>query len=262
MNTVVPIYYQIKQEIKSWITNKEFVSGERLPSVSQLAEKFNVNRLTIRHAISQLVQEGFLISKRGQGTFITNNDDLINSFTFEYTGVMDDLIHRTSDVQTKSVSISKVLAPKRIKAKLDLPDTQKEVIQITRVRLFKDRMLTYTINYLPSEIGQRITERDLYERRLLEILEQDFGIEFKDAVQTIEASFADMGVAKQLGIAAGSPVLFVERIMYSQKSKPVELYQAFCRGDLYKYILRFRQVKRKEGSRWIHRPEFPSRSSL
>jgi DNA-binding GntR family transcriptional regulator len=41
---------------------------------------------------------------------------------------------------------------------------------------------------------------------LLQILEQDFGIEFTEAFQTIEASFADQEVSTLLGIPAGSPL--------------------------------------------------------
>ena len=66
MSTLLPIYYQIKQTIKNWILNKEFNPGEKIPSENELAKKFNVSRLTARQAISQLVQEGFLISKRGE----------------------------------------------------------------------------------------------------------------------------------------------------------------------------------------------------
>jgi GntR family transcriptional regulator len=82
-------------------------------------------------------------------------------------------------------------------------------------------------------------------------MEQDLGIQFTEAFQTIEASFADQEVSEALGIASGSPVLFVERIMYGRRRKPVELVQSSYRGDLYKYIVRLKNVKRKKGAVWI-----------
>jgi GntR family transcriptional regulator len=87
----------------------------------------------------------------------------------------------------------------------------------------------------------------------LQILEQDMRIQFTEAVQKIEASFADKEVAGKLEIASGSPILFVERIMYTQKHDPVEVFQSSYRGDLYHIIVRFKNVRSKEGSRWIHR---------
>ena len=252
MPTLLPAYYQIKQTIKNWILNKEFNAGEKIPSENELAEKFNVSRLTVRQAISQLVQEGFLTSKRGEGTFVTQNEHLIGSFSLEFTGFMDDLFYQISKSKTKSVKITRVPVPKMIKEKLELNKNGEEVIQIKRVRFLHDKPFNYTINYLPVAIGRRITEKDLFRKPLLQIMEENLGIQFTEAFQTIEASFADQEVSEQLGIVSGSPILFVERIMYTQKRKPVEVVQSSYRGDLYKYIVRLKSIKRKKGSIWIH----------
>lgn len=252
MSALLPAYYQIKQTIKNWILNKEFNPGEKIPSENELGEKFNVSRLTVRQAISQLVQEGFLISKRGEGTFVTPNEHLIGSFSLEFTGFMDDLFYQISKCKTKSVKINRIPVPKVIKEKLELSNSGEEVIQIKRVRFLNDKPFNYTINYLPFDIGRRITEKELFRKPLLQIMEQDLGIQFTEAFQTIEASFADQEVSEQLGIVSGSPILLVERIMYTKKRKPVEVVQSSYRGDLYKYIVRLKNIKRKNGSIWIH----------
>jgi len=67
MAAILPIYYQIKQTIRNWIINKEYNPGERIPSENELAERFKVSRLTVRQAISQLSQEGFLKQQEGRG---------------------------------------------------------------------------------------------------------------------------------------------------------------------------------------------------
>lgn len=254
MKIALPLYYQIKQTIKNWIIGKEFAPGEKIPSEMALAEKFKVNRVTVRQAISELIQEGFLISKRGEGTFVTDNENLINSFSLEFTGFMNELFfHQISKVTTKSVIINRVVPPKLIKSKLELDNETKEVMQIKRIRFLRDRLFSYTINYLPLEIGTRIIEKELYKKPLLQILEQNLGIQFMETVQMIEATFADQEVAENLGIASGLPILVVERIMYGKKHKPVELFQSFYRGDLYKLIIRLKNVKRKYGRKWIQK---------
>ena len=93
------------------------------------------------------------------------------------------------------------------------------------------------------------------KKPLLQIMEQDIGISFTEAFQTIEASFADQEVAEKLSVSPGSPILFVERIMYTKRRKPVELVQSSYRGDLYKYIVRLKTVRRKKGSVWVHKGE-------
>jgi GntR family transcriptional regulator len=227
--------------------------GGKNSSEHELAERFQVSRLTVRQAISQLVQEGFLISRRGQGTFVTRDENLIDSFSLEFQGVMDDLFFRQiSKVQIKSAQIQKVAPPKSIREKLGLDPETGEVFLVRRVRYIKDRPFTYTVNYLPLDIGRRIREKDLYHNALMNILEQKAGVQFTEAVQTIEAGFANSEVAESLRIAAGSPILFVERIMYGPKRRPVEVFQCSYLGDLYKIIVRFKNIRRKNGRRWIH----------
>ena len=256
MNTLLPIYYQIKERIKGWIINKEYNTGAKIPSENELAEMFNVSRLTVRQAISQLTQEGFLNRKRGEGTFVTDNENLINSFSLEFSGFMNDLFfYQISKIQIKTAEIHQVALSKVIREKLELETEVKEIVQIKRVRYLRDRLFTYTINYLPIEIGRQIVQKDLYKKPLLQILEQDLNIRFTEDVQTVEASFADQEVAEKLEISSGLPILFVERIMYGQKHKPIEVFQSFYRGDLYKFIVRFRNVKGKDGNKWIHRSD-------
>jgi GntR family transcriptional regulator len=252
MALLLPIYYQIKQTLKGWIVNGEFMPGGKIPSENELADRFSVTRLTVRQAISQLVQEGFLNTRRGEGTFVTSNEKLINSFSLEFSGFMDDLFYQVSKIKIQSVRFSKIEAPKLIREKLDLDDEEKTVVQIKRVRLLRDKVFSYTINYLPTDIGMRIIETDLLKKPLLQILEQDLNIEFTEASQIIEASFADQEVAEQLGISPGSPVLYLERVMYTKGKKAVEFVQSSHPGDRYKYVIRLKNIKRRGQGGWLH----------
>lgn len=248
---VLPIYYQIEQTIKQWITQGEYKAGDKIPSENELAAMFNVSRLTARQAISQLVQESLVVRRRGQGTFVTDNVNLIHEYNLEFTGFIDELFYQVSRSQTKWVLISKIKAPKSICGKLELPEDS-EVIQIKRARFRQNRPFAYTVNYLPLELGEKIKEADLYKKPLLWIIEQDLGIEFHEAFQVIESTFADQEVAEHTQTAPGAPILFVERIMYDEKRKPVEMVQSSYRGDLYKYTVKMRKIKKDNGSVWVH----------
>lgn len=255
MNVLLPVYYQIKQTIRGWILNKEFGPGEKIPSENELAEKFNVSRLTVRQAISHLVQEGLLVAKRGGGTFVTNNHNLIKSLGLEFNGFMDDLFYQVRKSKAKFVEMARVPVSRLLKERLKLANADEEVFEIKRVRIMEGKPFAYTINYLPLDIGNKINKKDLYKRALLQIMEEDLGIHFSEAFQTIEASFANPEVAHKLKIVSGSPILYVERIMYGQKGEAVEFVQSSYRGDLYKYIVRLRNVPRKDKNIWVHQSE-------
>ena len=58
MEPVLPIYHQIRRFVKYAILNKTYIVNDRIPPENELANQFNVNRITIRQAISSLVDEG------------------------------------------------------------------------------------------------------------------------------------------------------------------------------------------------------------
>lgn len=67
-----PKYIIIKKEIRGKILNKEYLLGEKIPSESELKEYYKVSRHTIREAIAELVNEGYLIKRQGSGTYVSD----------------------------------------------------------------------------------------------------------------------------------------------------------------------------------------------
>lgn len=254
MNSSLPANFQIKQVIKSRIINRDYKPGERIPTHEQLADEFKVTRLTVRQALLDLSQEGLLISTRGRGTFVTEDKDVINTFSIESIGFIDENLIGDEKPQTKTATISKTSPEKSVIEKLDLDSGVTEVIQIERVRYLRNNPFNYIKNYLSVEVGSKIDLKDLYEKSLLEILEKDIGIEFCTTFQSIQATFVEYSVAKHLHIQVGSPVLFVERIIYTLKRKPFLLSRILFRGDLFKYIARYKKVKKGGAKIWVRDP--------
>lgn len=77
-NSDLPLYQQIKEQIKEAIFQEELVEGDALPSIRNFANDLKVSVLTIRRVYEELEQEGFVVSQVGIGTFVsTSNIDLI-----------------------------------------------------------------------------------------------------------------------------------------------------------------------------------------
>ncbi|MGG3940982.1 GntR family transcriptional regulator [Peribacillus psychrosaccharolyticus] len=62
-------YMRVKSEVKKWLIEGKVLPGEKIHSESQLVDIFKVSRHTIRQAIGELVNEGWLYRERGAGTF-------------------------------------------------------------------------------------------------------------------------------------------------------------------------------------------------
>ena len=69
-NSAVPLYKQIANVIAQDIKDGKYNYGDRLPSELTLKDTFGVSRITIRAAISELMEEGLLVRSQGKGTFI------------------------------------------------------------------------------------------------------------------------------------------------------------------------------------------------
>lgn len=74
-NTSKPIYLQLADRIHRLIVSKELKAGEKLQSVREMALTYNVNPNTIQRTYSELEREGILETRRGQGTFVTEQED-------------------------------------------------------------------------------------------------------------------------------------------------------------------------------------------
>lgn len=72
VNEVKPKYQIIIDDIKSYILSGTYKAGEKIPSELALQEDYNVSRQTVRKAILELSNEGFLRSEKGSGTYVSS----------------------------------------------------------------------------------------------------------------------------------------------------------------------------------------------
>lgn len=70
--STVPLYRQLKEILKEAIRRGEFRPGDRLPTEMELCETFGVSRITVRQALNELANEGFLYRQQGSGTFVND----------------------------------------------------------------------------------------------------------------------------------------------------------------------------------------------
>lgn len=76
-NDSSPIYMQIIQKIKADIVSRKLKGGDKMPSVREFSESFNVNPNTVQRVFQELEREGITYSQRGIGTFIVEGDQLL-----------------------------------------------------------------------------------------------------------------------------------------------------------------------------------------
>ncbi|MDD3925566.1 MAG: GntR family transcriptional regulator [bacterium] len=67
-----PLYFQIKQIVAEAIENGILKPGERLPAFRKLTRDLDVSMITVKQAVGELVEEGYLYTRQGSGTYVTD----------------------------------------------------------------------------------------------------------------------------------------------------------------------------------------------
>jgi len=234
----LPTYYLIKNLIKKRILDGTYPLGARIPGEVEFSEEFDVHRLTARHALTLLVQEGYLERYRKRGTFVSRHvKDFIG---FEFRGFFVDLFDHVDKFKAKKVEILKE-PPSEVVADLFQLDPKKDkVAVIKRVRFLSESPASVTVSYLPLHIGERLNRKDIYRMSLLKLFREKLGIPLGEAFQTIELTPADKYVAEALKMPMGGQVLLIQRTFFTKDGKPFDFVQSFYRGDKFRFFVRFR----------------------
>lgn len=107
----IPLYQQIKDQIKDSILKEELVEGDSLPSIRAFANDLQVSVLTIRRVYSELESEGFVISQAGLGTFVsTGNIELLKDAKRRLVEEkMVELIQTAKSLQIKKEDLNSMM---------------------------------------------------------------------------------------------------------------------------------------------------------
>ena len=150
--------------------------GTQIPSEHDLSRELGVSRVTLREALRELVRENLLVKIQGKGTFVASNPPK-RLAPVRYTGFLEELQERVRKLRVTDVEIAQVAGHRRVaRRRCSSTTTTSELTMIRRLRHIDDQPFSFTQNYLPTEIGARIRQKDLYSMPLLKILQEDLKI--------------------------------------------------------------------------------------
>ena len=110
-SSMVPIYEQLMEQIKSDIIQSELKEGEALPSVRTLAGELRISALTVKKAYDKLEEEGFVTTVHGKGTYVSASDKQL-ALEARQKAIEDDfdkVIDRALSMGIKKEEISEVV---------------------------------------------------------------------------------------------------------------------------------------------------------
>ena len=212
------LYRKVAEDIKAAIAMGAYPAGTRLPSESELAERYSVSRGTIRQAFAALRADGVIASRRGArrvvlgGPRVQSFGELL-SFS-RWARALGEM--PAGQVASMERRPAKPLEAER----LALP-AGAFVYYLVRVRLLSGRPVMIERGTYPDRVGALVAGMDMEKGSITERLEE-LGVVFADAEHVIDAVAASAEDARLLGIRPRVPMLRERRLTTDLAGVPVE----------------------------------------
>jgi len=227
----LPHYLRVYEVLRRRIEDHEYPVGSFLPPEPELGKLLAVSRTTVRKAVEMLIEDGFLVVRRGRGTEILDFR-AIQKLHF-VTSFSETLREQGFEVGYRQVHVSDVTATPSLSKDLDVPEGSPLVL-VHRLALANGKPIAVMDNYLVPELAPGIHGKASRIQSLYAFLEAEYGLSIEAATDTISARAATRDEARQLGIPQGSSLLVVRRTTHA-RGRPVERAELRIVASRYEY---------------------------
>jgi len=206
--------------------------GTAIPSERQLSADLGVSRLTVRAALDDLAREGYLVRRRGSGTYVQQPKKISQELTI--TSFSEDMRRRGMVPGSRTLSLETILAGARLGRSLQVSPSEK-ILVIKRLRLADGETMAIETLHLPQALVPGLTPEDL-TGSFYELLQARYGIEILHGTQAIEPTVTNEEESAALGVPLHSPAFLFERTSLDQQDRTVEFVHSVYRGDRYRIV--------------------------
>lgn len=225
-------YITIHNKIKDDIDLGIWKIGQRLPSERDLADDFGVSRMTLRQAITLLVEEGVLTRKVGSGTYVASTrvqEKMRGTTSFT------EIIQLQGKIpSSKLLSYTKTFPNEKERQMLQL-DAKESIIRMERVRYADDLPVVYEVASIPERLIETFKKEDVTNHFFKTMT--DNGYRIGKSHQTIFARLANNKVSKLLQIGKKQAILALRQVSYLEDGQAFEYVNSQYVGDRFEFYL-------------------------
>ncbi len=240
-NSLVPMHYQVEQDMRERITSGVWQAGQMLPGEMELCTLYGVSRTTLRQAISALVDEGLIVRERGRGSFIRSSMVTAGARGLtSFTGELATLgMKAGSRLLSRHVIGASAELAQRLRVEVGTP-----LIGLKRVRFANESPIGIQEAHLPLSRFPELEHLDMTDISLYSFLEERYRVVVAEAEEIFRAISITGEDARILHVPEGQSGFAVERLTFDGSNEPFEFVTSVLRGDRYQVQLFLRANKR------------------
>jgi DNA-binding GntR family transcriptional regulator len=222
-----PAYAQLTRILREQISAGTFRPGDRLPSESQLCERYGVSPMTVRRVINILADQGVVLTEQGRGTFVKPLE--LGAATFDL-GRLQRLFRDEEQATVKLLEARITSANERTAQKLAIQVGERTVL-IRRLICQGGEPLLLHREHVIYDPARPLVEAELEVTALSGLFAEGGGLALKWGDLTIDATVLTEEEAVLLDADAGDPALRLEHTFYGFDTKPVSWGWFICPGN-------------------------------
>lgn len=223
-------YEQVAQAIRDRIQDGTYTLKSALPDQMQLCKEFEASRITIKRALNLLIEEGYLYSRQGSGTYVMKNalakNELDSRFDV-YTGLTDQL---SDQIVTSKVIQFVIRNPAEDEADKLLLTEEDFIYDIQRVRYVDGEEYLIEHTLMPVEVIRDVTKKVL-AGSIYSYIQHTLGLKIGGLNRRITAERPDELDQEYLFCTKEDPVLQVEQVVHLIDGTPFEYSRTRHRFD-------------------------------
>lgn len=238
-NDSTPLYVQLKTELQRAITDHVYTSGQKIPTEVELSAQYNVSRITVRQAVQELCEEGYLLKKQGKGTFVCQR---------RISRKLENMMSFTKSCQANGMVPSTVILERKVER---LDEAEQKLfnqpgdgmyLKISRLRMADMLPVMLDVNYFPLPKFEFLATEDL-SGSLYQLLKRYDVRIYAMRNMTLNVIQADKELARQMNISVGTPLFDMVTGNYDKEGCLVHLGREYVVTDRYHYSLEDRIVE-------------------
>ena len=224
-----PLYSRIQEYIAELILSGKLAPDTKIQSERDFSEDLGVSRMTVRKAITELVNEGLLERKHGSGTYVAKPK--ITYESHELANYVQAMQARNIAAASQLLEFDEIVASRRLAESLNI-EIGNQIYRVALLRFANRVPVILERVFIPISICPNLEEWNLEKSSVYDLLTDVYHINPGRISQTLEAVSASEPVALQLRVTQGFPLLMLTRVIYGRESqKPVVYSQDFLRSD-------------------------------
>ncbi len=229
-----PLYQQVHDLLVGRIVAGEWKPGDALPPEPSLARTFKVSQGTVRKALAALERRNLVVRRQGKGTYVATHTPQRALFHFFHL-VGDDGARALPSHRLLAVGSGRAAAGELRALGLRAGAV---VTRLKRLRLLGTRVAIIERIAVPRALfpGLGDAPRAELPNELYRHYEIVYGVTVARAVERLKAVAATPAEAQALGLAAGAPLLEIDRIAYALDGRAVEWRRSRCDTSAHHYL--------------------------